>query len=472
MLSEIENIFARLGFYSLLLGLVVGIGILIPTIGISPIWMISAFVIGFVFLISSYGIFRLQISSTESREDILWCILLSPIVLYIPLNLILMYVGLVQQPRLQDFGAYYNGAVRFLNGAPLYQTTQEIPSIQAEISGDMPYLYPPIFILLFVPFTVLPATAAGLVWDILVLVFLVWSVSKLVSTFTVNITDSSRVLLYLSVISFAPTITWIKAGQVSGLLTGLLCLSGAALRTKRDGQSGMLTTLGSAIKPFYATSGAHLLRSRKRLFSSLWTGLFVLLFGLLIFGLESHVEYLNILIGGKGWESTTLEPNKWNAGHFNPFFLLGSLKHLPRIILVFITIGLALHSNESKIPIEYIFALGVAIVPIAGPTTNTLALSTAIPAIVMVGFYEMENDGDFPKLLIVSALLIHIHPYTIEFVSKFGPRIYPEIERITPIIPLLQPALYGMALLIGYIISQSWENASGVSLVGWIRRGF
>jgi len=154
MLREIENVSARLGVYSILLGLIIGFAVLIPNISSSPLWVIILFSIGAVFIILSFGVFRFQMLSSESRENLLWGVLLCPIILYIPLNLILMYAGLVQQPKLQDFGAYYNGAVRFLDGAPLYQTTQEIPSLQAQISGDMPYLYPPVFILLFVPFTI------------------------------------------------------------------------------------------------------------------------------------------------------------------------------------------------------------------------------------------------------------------------------------------------------------------------------
>lgn len=461
MLSKVESILARVGLCLFLFGLAIGAGDLILDISVPFIWTIATLATSSIFLISSFGMFRIQTLSPELKTNVGWTILLSPIVLYIPLNLILILLGLVQQPKLQDFGAYYNGAVRFLNNAPLYQTTQDTAFLQAQISGDMPYLYPPIFILLFAPFTIFPVVVAGMVWNVSVLLLLLYSVSKLVDAFEMTLTRSHKFLLYLSVISFGPTITWVKAGQISGLLAALLCLSGAALRSQKNTSSGILTTVASAFKPFYATSGAHLLRSRRRLLASLVTGLCVLLFGLLIFGLETHLEYLNILLEGKGWE-TTKSPDRWNAGHFNPFFILGPLKHLPRIALIFATVGFTLYSNRLKIPIEYIFALGVAIIPLAGPTTNTLALSAAIPATAIVGLYELENNRKFPKLLVVSTLLIHIHPYTVEFLSKFGPQIYPNIELATPIIPLIQPALYGMILLTGYIVFQSLKSVPSV----------
>jgi hypothetical protein len=321
----------------------------------------------------------------------------------------------------------------------------------------MPYLYPPIFVLIFVPFTFLPPIISGIVWDLITLIFLIWSVSKLISTFEVNFNWKKRLLLYLIVASFAPTITWMKLGQVSGLLAGVLCLSGATLRSNNHELSGVFTTLGSIVKPFYATSGAHLLRHRRRFLSAVITGSGIIILGLLIFGIDTHLEYLGVLREGKGWGSA-IGPSDWHATHFNPFYILGPMKHLPRVIIVLGTAGLALYSNKTEVPIEYIFALGVSIVPLAGPTTNTLALSAVIPAILMVGFYELEKKKEFPIILAFSALLIHIHPYTIEFLSKFGPQIYPPLEIVTPVVPLLQPALYGMALLVGYLAYRSWKN--------------
>jgi hypothetical protein len=76
----------------------------------------------------------------------------------------------------------------------------------------------------------------------------------------------------------------------------------------------------------------------------------------------------------------------------------------------------------------------------------------------VVGFYELDKTGEFPKVLVASGLLIHVHPYSVEFLSKFGPRIYPPIELLTPAVPFLQPALYGTGLLLGYLVYRTWTN--------------
>jgi hypothetical protein len=364
------------------------------------------------------------------------------------------------EPKLHDFGAYYNAAVRWLDGAPLYRTTREVPGLEAEISGEMPWLYPPIFVLIFVPFTILPPIVAGFVWNLLTLMFLIWSVSQLLFSFNIYPDRKVRILIYLSVVSFGPTITWMKAGQVSGLLVGFLCLSGASLRPGHQWLSGIFCTLSSAFKPFYATTGTHLLCNRRRLLSATISGITVVLIGLLIFGIRPHMEYLTILFEGKGWGMKLVSPDNWAADHFEPFYILGSIQHLPRLILVIGVIGMSLYANNAGIPIEYVFALGVAIIPLAGPTTNTLALNAVIPTILMIGLYEREKKQTFPKIIAVCAILIHIHPYTIEFVSKLGPQIYSPLTILTPVIPLLQPAIYGMGILLSYTLYRFWNPIS------------
>jgi len=439
-----------MGCYVLLAGLVAGCAFIIPSFNISLYWPISLTTIGVSLLLVSFGDFHLRTRSPKQWRKLLWGVVLLPILLYIPVNAVLFYAGMVEF-RLNDFGAYYNAATRLLQGAPLYQTTQEVARLQAPLSADMPYLYPPIVVLIFIPFTIAPVVLAGILWDITMLLFLVWSVSKLVATFDVDISRRERLLLYVCVASFGPTITWLKLGQISGLLAAFLCLSGAALRTNQHKSSGIFTTLGSVIKPFYATAGAHLLRDKTRFQSALTAGIGFTAVSIILFGLDTHVEYLAVLQAGKGWE-TAVEPSSWHATHFNPFYIFGPLKHLPRVILVVVTAVLAVYSNKLETPIEYLFALGVAVIPLAGPTTNTLALSTVVPATIMVGMYELEQNSEFPTILLWSTLLIHIHPYTIEFLSKLGPQIYPQIELLTPIIPLLQPALYGSLLLVGYCL--------------------
>lgn len=456
VIERIESRSAQLGSISFILAFVTLFVYIFPSYRISPSFPSVLFVVGVVMFGFSFGTFKWQTRSKNSKNKILWGVVLLPFILYLPLNLLLLYIGVVEL-RLNDYGAYYNAAVRWLNGAPLYQTTRQVPTIEAQISGDMPFLYPPIFVLLFVPFTILPPITSGIAWNLSVLVLLLWSVSKLLSTFDYDITTSKRILVYLVVLSFAPTVTWLKLGQVSGLIAALLCLSAATLRSKQQKLSGIFTTVAALIKPFYATSGAHLLRHRDRFASSAGSAVVLFIIGILIFGVGTHLEYMDVLLKGKGWE-TTIRPSNWHATHFNPFYALGPLKHVPRVIIVLGTVGLALNSNRTEIPIEYIFALGVAIVPLAGPTTNTLALNAVVPAILVVGFYELDKTGEFPKVLVASGLLIHVHPYSVEFLSKFGPRIYPPIELLTPAVPFLQPALYGTGLLLGYLVYRTWTN--------------
>lgn len=455
MLNLVEKGAARLGYYSFLFALLIFVGNLLSIFNIPDIVPILVVILSAFLLILSFSTFQWQSRSQVSKKRLFWSVFFFLFIFYIPINLAFLSVGMVEL-KLHDFGAYYNAAVRWLHYAPLYQTTYEVSTLEAQISGSMPYLYPPMFVLIFVPFTLFPPIIAGIIWDVVILAFLIFSVSRLVSAFEVDFSWRKRLLLYLVIASFAPTITWMKLGQVSGLITALLCLSGATLRSNRHELSGAFTALGSLVKPFYAPSGAHLLRNQRRFVSALITSAAVIILGLLIFGIETHLEYIDVLREGGGW-LTPLEPNNWHATHFNPFYIFGPAHVIFRVFIISGTAGLALYSNKTKVPIEYIFALGVSIVPLAGPT-NTLALNAAIPAILITVLYELENGREFPIVLAICALLIHIHPYTIEFLSKFGPQLYPSLELLTPAIPLLQPALYGMTLLVGYITYRSVKN--------------
>ncbi|GAB3687913.1 hypothetical protein GCM10028857_21510 [Salinarchaeum chitinilyticum] len=458
MFETLERVFAGLGYCTVFIALVACIGVILPQFAV-PIYVpLAAVLIAILWFVLSFISFRKVVNQQAPSGNYLWKIVFIAFALYIPFNLILLAAGVVEL-RLNDFGAYYNAAVRFLESAPLYKTTAEIPTLEARTSENMGYLYPPLYVLVFVPFTLFSPFVAGILWNVIVLLFLLWSVSRLISTFDLDVTRNERILLYVLVASFAPTITWMKLGQISGLLAAFLCLSGAALRSKRHKLSAVTTVLGSSFKPFYATSGAHLLRDRRRFLSAIASVGGILLLSVILFGVETHLEYIEVLREGKGWE-TSRGPSDWHATHFNPFYLLGPFKQVPRVGIVLGTAALALYSNKLETPIEYIFALGVAIVPLAGPTTNTLALNAVIPAMLMVGLYELETEGEVPAVLLISALLIHMHPYTIEILGKLGPQIYPPLEMLAPALPLLQPALYGMILLVGYILYRSLETSS------------
>lgn len=458
MLRILENVSSKLALYIAFTSIVSIFSYIIQPSRLMFIFVSTSILFTCLLVFISAFSFEWQIRSTQQKEKLVFVILLLPFLVYIPLNVVLIFMGYVNTPRLQDFGAYYNAAVRILNSAPLYQTTKEVPWLQAQISQDMPYLYPPIFIFLIIPFTLFPVMVAGYLWDIVILSFLIWSVSQLITTFNVKLEPKEKIVLYSGLLSFGPLITWVKAGQVSGLLAAFLCLAGVNLRTDRHRLSGVFTVFGGLIKPFYATSGAHLLRNRRRFSSAILSGLLLAILSLAIFGVDTHMNYIDVLIRGKGWGENMKSPNTWNAGHFNPFYGLGVLSYLIRTAIVLATVGFALYSNKIEIPVEYVFAIGVGIIPVAGPTTNTLALNAIIPAVIMVGFYEWETSNEFPKILLLSVVFIHIHPYTVEFFSTFGPNLYTPLKVLVPYTPVIQPAIYGMALMLGYFLHLSYQE--------------
>lgn len=453
MLGKIENNSIRLMMYWILFWLLIGLGSLTDFYSFKLYYIIFA-IIGIVsLLLISFTAFRIQVHPITLNRNKMFILILIPFLTYIPFNILLAVGGYVDPPLLfLDFGAYYNAAVRYSGGYALYTTSSQITELQSVPFANMEYLYPPIFVFIFIPFTAFGPILAGYIWGVTSILFLIWSVSKLISMYNTDLGRQETVLLYYIVISFGPVISWVKHGNMSAVLAGFLCLSAVTLRAKRDIMSGILTTFAVLVKPFYATSGAYLLRDRNRMVGAFLMVFIIISISLSIFGLEIHTNYLEVLQQGQGWGDKLPTPNKWSAGQYNPFYIFGNYRNLVRGTLVLFTAAISLYSINLKIPDEYIFALGVVIIPTAAPVTFTYALTAIIPGVIVVSLYELEAKEKIPLTFFFGALLVHIHPYTVDFFSKFGPNIYPPMNVFSPIVPILQPALWGTIILYGFIL--------------------
>src|SRR5215470_3269306 len=75
-----------------------------------------------------------------------------------------------------DFRVYHFGARGVFNG------TRPVYGLTSGLGWPMHYRYPPLFLLLFAPFALLPLGPAAVVWFVLKVVLLVWLVRKLRSS--------------------------------------------------------------------------------------------------------------------------------------------------------------------------------------------------------------------------------------------------------------------------------------------------
>lgn len=377
------------------------------------------------------------------------------LLLYIPFNIFIEVFNISYGPRLTDFDTYYHSAHRLRNGGSIYADTV------APDGSSRRFVYPPVAILIFLPFSFFPFTIAGILWNVFsVLVFSIGMVKllkELLYNSNMEFSKTHYIIAISSAIAFSPMVNWIKAGQASGIVAGGLCLSVAyLLENERTSNvlpafyASVLIPVICSIKPYYAPSGGHLLQDIKRLAYGIFGGAIIFTLSLLLLGVDTHIKYINVIQSGQSNLVFTTPPSQWNAGIYAPLHIFGELAISIRIILILATIATILVLTYYDYEQLEIALIGIAIIPIATPT-RVDGLVALIPVYIVILIHYWEN-----RLLrastFISILLVHIHPYTIELLSKIGPHYIPAFDTISPIIPLLQPALWGHLLLIALVI--------------------
>lgn len=221
-----------------------------------------------------------------------------------------------------DFGAYSRAVDSWVSGeAPIYTRAED-----GGFHGS--YLYPPHVLPLFYPFTQLGFNAGAVMFG-LVSLFLLWvGIEAVVEELGYELTVPERVVLAVALFGFQPALWGFKWGQVSTLLTALLCFAFYTHERGNRGHagsqylSGLFTALAASVKLFYATSGAHMLGNGRRFLAGVGTGLGLLASSLLVFGFETHRLYLDVLRWGKGWGTDQMPPVDWQTAYYRPLYLL------------------------------------------------------------------------------------------------------------------------------------------------------
>lgn len=355
-----------------------------------------------------------------------------------------------------DFGAYSNAVDNWLSGEePIYTENED-----GGFHGS--YLYPPHVLPLFYPFTQLDFFVGAVLFGLFSL-FLFWvGVEAVIGELGVELAVTERIVLMFALFGFHPALWDFKWGQVSTLLAALLCFAFYTHERGNSGNpgnqyvSGILTALASSVKLFVAPSGAHLLRNRRRLSAALGTA--VLCFGgsLLVFGVDAHRLYLDVLRWGKGWGTAQRPPADWETAYYRPMYLIDQIFEslgipLPNVWMIAITalgivgvIGLVVATRPrgagNTSTARLAFALGVAVVPLLAPRAYTHDLVLLVlPAVVLLAV-EFERDDGLPWLPVLAVLLVHFH--------SVGLKLLIDLLGSSWAV-LLQPGAYGTYLLVG-----------------------
>jgi hypothetical protein len=385
-----------------------------------------------------------------------------------------------------DFGAYYVAARRFLRGLSLYPSPGSTTGAGAAIhhyarySGAealglgssvpptdrptvSPYVYPPVFVLAFVPFALFEFATAHLLWNLFSLALFWAGMVSLIEAHRGRRSWPERFLVLWLLVGFQPLLYTMKQGQVGAVLAALLCFAGVGAERSRQGRrgrawavaSGAFTLLASVVKPFYATAGAHLLRDRERLLGATVAGVGVAGASVLLFGVEAHRRYLAILAWGKGWgtavRSGPFGPVGYYPGYFDPLVLGGELSLVVRVALVLGVVGLVVAARRVDRPTDRAtFALGLALLPLAAPVAYVVEFLALLVAAVPLLDVELSRERGVPALIPAAVLLLSVHAYGLKFLVFYLDDLLPALYRaLAPVLPALQPGLWGTLLLFG-----------------------
>jgi hypothetical protein len=395
-----------------------------------------------------------------------------------------------------DFGVYSGTVNAWLDGEPIY--------VQNEDGGyHGSFLYPPFVLPLFYPFSMLGFEAGPVLLGTLSL-FLLWvGIDGIAESYGARLAVPERIVLLFALFGFHPAFWDFKWAQVSTLLAAVLCFAFLAHQrgerldagdidtvdvdagdtdqadvdagdadTVGAGDassgaagavlSGVLTTVGTTVKLFYMTAGAHLLRDGRRLAGAVASGAVLLGGSLLVFGLDTHLAYLDVLTWGKGWGTEQLPPAKWQTAYFRPFYLVDQFVEtigisVPNSWIIAATvlgvlgvIALSLAARHSPAAAQPTFALGVAVVPLLAPRAYTHDLVVLLlPALVLLAV-ELDREDGLAWLPVFAVLLLHFHTP--------GTKLVNEVLGASDAV-LIQPGVYGTTILIGLAAVRVAEHA-------------
>jgi hypothetical protein len=330
-----------------------------------------------------------------------------------------------------DFGAYSAAVDRWAAGDPLYVRNDD-----GGYHGS--YLYPPVALLAFAPFLLtLPFRPAVLLWTAVTLALLWVALQRLATALGADFHPLERLGVLALVVGFHPVLLSVKLGQTAAALGALLTFAASASLRNRRYLSGALTVCCGVIKLPYAPAGAHLLGDRDRLVGAVAGGLALFLVSLLLFGVDAHRTFVDVLAWGISEGTAARSPTVWLPPYYRPFYDVPYSLAIRVAASLAIVVGVLRADGATR----EVTALGFAAVPLLAPLTYAYYFVAAVPAVVLLVAAELDRPDGRPALPVVGLLLIQFHSYGLRWAGMVAPEWLPGV--------LLQPGLYGNLLVVG-----------------------
>jgi hypothetical protein len=393
---------------------------------------------------------------SRRRRSVLTGVFLLSLAVSISTVLALFYIGKLKV-TFMDFFVYYQVGDRVLQAGDIY--LQTYPStfssefahgIRAfSISSGNRWLYIPISALAFVPFSMLPAHIAVFLWTGVSVSALIAGCWSLLSEHS-NLSIKSRTIVSVSVILYYPLLLTLERGQVTTLLTAVLCFSASNIKNGNK-EGGLLQNtlfiIPAAIKPFYMPYGYPLLINRKRLLKTLFAGGSIMAVSILTFGIESHINYVDFLLWGKTWGSLSRPPVSWTAYIFRPMYAILPFQIFAKAIVIALALVLIPFTNKNKKTQKMLFTVGILVIPIVAPMPNVFTLVPLIPSILLLVSVRMAENKSIASVVIGTSLIqLQVLYVSLPDFFPFSKILFESFY--SPIIGLCQPALWGIIVLL------------------------
>ncbi|PSQ19948.1 hypothetical protein BRD00_00500 [Halobacteriales archaeon QS_8_69_26] len=382
-----------------------------------------------------------------------------------------------------DFGAYAVAIARWYNGEPVYWQ-------RADGGYFGTYLYPPVYLLVFLPWFELgqfgflqglpltehPADVSGLLFEVFSVGLLWVALQALAREAGLELAWYDRLVALWALVGFQPLLFSVKLGQVSALVAALFCFAYVAMQRGERAQgpverfaSGALTTLAAGIKPYYATAGAHLLRDRDRFAGAIGGLVGIGVLSLLVFGVENHLGYLDVLLWGKGWGEEPLAIYLWHPGYYEPLYAVSQrstlLATVVRASLVVAVAGLAFLAREADVG-RATFALGLSVYPLVAPEAYTQDFVAMLVAALVLVAVEFDRRDGLPWVPVLAVGLLAVHAFGLRLLLYHLPAWLPLASTLKGAAPVLQPGIWGNLSLLGLAMYRVAEPA-GLVRIPW-----
>ncbi|WP_135855009.1 glycosyltransferase family 87 protein [Halorussus salinus] len=375
---------------------------------------------------------------------------------------ILLYFVLISNIEAADFQRYYFAAKQAQAGDPFIK-----PYAVPETDFNMHYVYPPITVFLFYPFTLLPnwelALATHIIFNVIFATITAILTIKYIRSQGTDLNRVDEVLITGAFLVGPHAVMTYAHGQVTYWIALMLCIGYIFLNQGDEVASGLAFAFPAVLKIFPALFGLWFLKKRtyKAVGVAIASGLVAVALSFLAFGVEMHASYVEYIAS----ERSRLH---WYHGGLNPNIPLvtpnRALSHLfpdaPGIMFFLVPLfgGLAIiafayFKDDPTKPAIVAFLVTTIGIILSTPSYPNYLLLTYFPLLTTI-YTDPQLRVSLCTGLVVASFSVGPEeianvlgliglPFGIEGII---------MDIVTPILTVASPGMIGLAIMLGSIV--------------------